>query len=836
MSEAVSSIRRLLSPAGFVGYEDHHGGNFEHTSIEPGPPEVEGRINIASMPRTAHTPEMSATHAFFRSNLALGCDRETISLGNSEVIQFSRNTYQECTGISLDTRSAFFKLTGIEKSSSSLMAALAIIEIFHSPHKRKGAGCSADVSEFDPLNLMNWDPNKYFSSKDEIFTFAHLDDERTRFVLLQYAPRALLMGVWFKNLTSVSISHLPTICELHKIQSQYLGGGALSDNSAYAYNNLLKSMGLHLPEVSSSRFSYNFEILDISYEAPLYWLAISDYLERYYPEILGVTLANCKFAIPKIVIGAIKNLRSSGGSVGYVRKILSSYDSCLCSAVKATKLYLDCISDLDDVQLKANIVDRIHMAYSIATNNHIDWEKSILGELNGVRFSSDYKMLNLLKAKAPFARGYHNKKLFHGKTVDESLENDPVEFLIALANSKLIKRGESSQSRLLMNLIGFRGPMFRVFSRAEIKVISDWIESLPVDRSYSPNRELKKKHNFDEKLRYFGNPSIDKLDLDIVHACALDDLNIRQLFYCLINKERYPEIRKVAKRFVFDWLDHCAVGLYSEDRCIPFETYSKDQLWNWFRNYALGEANSYTYEDPERTARDSVVHDSVQLCPMVLIDGGWLQSWCDPSISNTNIACKLFVILSDEIGNGDPNLNHPNVYRELMNDMGVEIPLVASNEFAETRIFENNSFKVPVFWMSLSMFPKTFLPEMLGLNLAMELSGVGNAYRRASDTLKHYGYSTLFVDLHNTIDNASTGHSAMAVEAIVEYMEQLESYSDHDLNQSWKRIWTGYRSLVPPNCGVLEAIRISMRRVTEKAVSFISPRSAKGREIRRCIY
>jgi hypothetical protein len=91
------------------------------------------------------------------------------------------------------------------------------------------------------------------------------------------------------------------------------------------------------------------------------------------------------------------------------------------------------------------------------------------------------------------------------------------------------------------------------------------------------------------------------------------------------------------------------------------------------------------------------------------------------------------------------------------------------------------------------------MPETLGLNLAMELSGVGGAYRTARDELRHYGFSTLFVDLHNTIDNVSTGHSAMAVAAIEMYMDQVTHLNDQALTAlHWRRVCVGYSALTSP--------------------------------------
>jgi hypothetical protein len=81
----------------------------------------------------------------------------------------------------------------------------------------------------------------------------------------------------------------------------------------------------------------------------------------------------------------------------------------------------------------------------------------------------------------------------------------------------------------------------------------------------------------------------------------------------------------------------------------------------------------------------------------------------------------------------------------------------------------------------------------------MELSGVGGAYRTARDELHQHGFSTMFVDLHNTIDNVSTGHSAMALHAIEMWMDQVLRNGDaRQVRNDWLRVWTGFRALAAP--------------------------------------
>ena len=181
---------------------------------------------------------------------------------------------------------------------------------------------------------------------------------------------------------------------------------------------------------------------------------------------------------------------------------------------------------------------------------------------------------------------------------------------------------------------------------------------------------------------------------------------------------------------------------------------------------------------------------------MIFIDGAWLQRWGNTGLVESKIGSFLYKIFSDEIGNGETQLNHPNIYRQLMEQMQVDIPNFRTREFAYSKKFADTSFAVPAFWLSISQFPRRFLPETLGLNLAMELSGVGSSYRTARDELRFYGFNTLFVDLHNTIDNVSSGHSAMAVDTIETYMDEIFNlYDKHYMQKQWQRIWTGYRAL-----------------------------------------
>ena len=233
---------------------------------------------------------------------------------------------------------------------------------------------------------------------------------------------------------------------------------------------------------------------------------------------------------------------------------------------------------------------------------------------------------------------------------------------------------------------------------------------------------------------------------------------------------------------------------------MPFEDYAHERLRHWFEGRALAQAQSYagTPKDIEKS-REDVVDEAVQLCPMIFVDGAWLQHWTRAGLVDTPVGALLYKIYSDEIGNGLVELNHPAIYRTLMRQMGIEMPDFRTREFTRFSRFDETAFDVAAFWLSVSQFPRRFLPETLGLNLAMEISGVGGAYRTARDELRHYGYDTLFVDLHNTIDNASTGHSALALQAIELHMDPfVTACNPPEIRSQWQRVWVGFCALASP--------------------------------------
>jgi hypothetical protein len=261
-----------------------------------------------------------------------------------------------------------------------------------------------------------------------------------------------------------------------------------------------------------------------------------------------------------------------------------------------------------------------------------------------------------------------------------------------------------------------------------------------------------------------------------------------------------PAVRRYALDYVRRWLVRSHYRLDSAEHQLPAR-WGPEGLRPW-----LSEQHERAGRDFEQSAdtplpsREALVDSTLQLAPLTLIDGSWLSGFTDYAHASSQVGHFLFEIYWDELGNGEPALNHPLIYREVLAQMGVHLPPTASLEFARWPGFEDRSFELPVYWLSIGRFPRTFLPEILGLDVAMELSGVGGTYRRAKLALHAYGYSTRFVDIHNTIDNVASGHSAWAADAVDTYLAALGSvHGPGAVDEAWQRIRVGYRSLNPPS-------------------------------------
>jgi hypothetical protein len=119
----------------------------------------------------------------------------------------------------------------------------------------------------------------------------------------------------------------------------------------------------------------------------------------------------------------------------------------------------------------------------------------------------------------------------------------------------------------------------------------------------------------------------------------------------------------------------------------------------------------------------------LQLMPAALIDGAWLEGVVRLSPSASPVVAPLFRIYRDELGAGVPLQHHGNVMRRALAREGVALPPCDAPALTRTAGLTREAFSLPVLWLAIARLTPSHLPELLGLNLAVEMAGIGGRLR-----------------------------------------------------------------------------------------------------------
>ncbi|MGH3615733.1 MAG: LodA/GoxA family CTQ-dependent oxidase, partial [Pseudonocardia sp.] len=269
----------------------------------------------------------------------------------------------------------------------------------------------------------------------------------------------------------------------------------------------------------------------------------------------------------------------------------------------------------------------------------------------------------------------------------------------------------------------------------------------------------------------------------------------REYFHIMLNIESHPDFLPMARELAQRFLDD-ARALQRSPRCPddyrPF-TYSTRVLRSRLEHIytkAAQEADAFSLGSTSLTSRESLVERLVQMAPFNQVDGAWLRNVGKLGPID-EVRALLFNVWSDELGNGDPKLNHSNVYTDLLHSVGVYLEPVASRAYIENETIVYSAFTSPLFQLVIAEFSEDYLPEILGMTLYLEWTAI--SVRPQVRAMEALGIDPLFYSLHIGIDNAATGHGAMARRAVELYLDEVRASSgDQAVQEVWQRIWDGY--------------------------------------------
>lgn len=628
--------------------------------------------------------------------------------------------------------------------------------------------------------------------------FGLLGDGQDRAVLvrraaLACAPLALRSGGWLQWLPSSGNCDDPAVLRMLALYAYDVGVGAPHASRGDAYLALLRHLKLSENAVPASRLVGDQRVGEGHFLLPALLLTMSRRPEDFTPHILGADLCLRSVGMLPALTSVREELPTATDWAVIDPSGARSEDTG--SGLALSRAAVDALVARDG----AAAADDVRLGFRWALAALRQWSERLHTELDAAREPA-FEMAELMRLRHREGAVYHHTFNLEDRPLSEWLRqcaDDPYPMLEALSRSRLVKPGKPEKSPLVTGLVGERGRMFRVFAPEDLSVIRRWIGSLD-----GPSGTDGPDDGRAGAARGPVLPEPPVLSLsaweDAGEEAAPRDL--REAYHRLLRRSGSPALRDWAADYVHGWLGRARHGIDGGGMPLP-EHWTSRGLRGW-----LVEMHDRHSEEFERSSadelptREALVDATVQQAPLTLIDGAWIAGFTDYAHASSQIGHSLFDTYWDELGNGLAHLNHPLIYREVLDEMGVHLPPTASREFARWDGFRDGSFELPVYWLSIGRFPQTFLPEVLGLNLAMELSGVGGSYRRARLALKKYGFSTRFVDIHNTVDNVATGHSAWAADAIDTYLSSLTaSQGEGALEPAWERVRAGYRSLNPPS-------------------------------------
>jgi hypothetical protein len=607
-------------------------------------------------------------------------------------------------------------------------------------------------------------------------------DTLVRRASLACAPLATLSGAWLQWMTEPGNADEAVAMRLLALFADDVGAGHPHASRGSAYLGLLQHLRVAAHALPASRLAQDRRIGDDSFYLPAVALSMSRRPDDYRGEIIGLDLCLRETGLLPPLEGVRQRLPHAVDwvAVDPGRARMPAGPSALADARAAAAAFIGSAG--------ATGATAIERGFAWTAGALRRWCDEVYNELDAARDPA-FEMAELVQSRAREASAYHDRFVLQGRSLQEWLSEartDPVPFLTALANSRLVRAGRSEASRLTGALVSEDGQMFRVFPDDDLAIINRWIDALPAD----PAERSRQRPPAQQPRRIVLEPA-PRIDHDDAGPA-----DIRQAYTALLRRTITPATGRYALRYVEQWLARSRHGMRRSDQSLPAQP-PADGLRSWLLDqHDLHNSEFHHGLGDPLPERADLIDSTLQLAPLTLIDGAWLAGYTDYQLASSERGHFLFQTYFDELGNGDLNLNHPLIYRTVLREMDIDLPPTRAPEFAAWPGFQERSLTLPVYWLAIGQFPRTFEAEILGLNLAMELSGVGGSYRRGRQALTQYGFSTRFVDIHNTIDNVATGHSAWAADAIDGYLAEQPPTARES---SWDRIRAGYRSLNPPS-------------------------------------
>jgi hypothetical protein len=304
-----------------------------------------------------------------------------------------------------------------------------------------------------------------------------------------------------------------------------------------------------------------------------------------------------------------------------------------------------------------------------------------------------------------------------------------------------------------------------------------------------------------------GKPSIYKRSPKVPEVTESAELKAyKQLYYKLHNLEQHPEILPECRELLVSLLSSTigealkdtgstisSVDNFSRDRLNQFLKAKDEDCTNHWEDYLARRRAGGSREI--FGDKDEAKWWLKQAAPVKYVDGAWLGhiNKITTPFKYRNVTKNAWQVMSEELGDGDLAKNHVHVYRQLMDDIEADLPAADSEEFIDPRhkLDQIRCWKAAMAQLLISLFPHDFLPESLGFNMAYE--SLPLHLLKTVKELREVRLNPYYFELHISIDNADSGHAAMAMAAVADYIDLVEKEDGAEAAQvAWRRCQAGY--------------------------------------------
>jgi hypothetical protein len=323
-------------------------------------------------------------------------------------------------------------------------------------------------------------------------------------------------------------------------------------------------------------------------------------------------------------------------------------------------------------------------------------------------------------------------------------------------------------------------------------------------------------------------------DPDTLGAFAIEryaGLSYPDLYYCFANADRHPAIQVFGRVFVGEVFEKLGQAFDLDERLnsrhppayseravaeLVAAQHEKNVRSRGPVTPVLAEPEAATREDragdawaraatpagsgalattPDRAVTSDEAPGEEQFdVPSIIqvFDGSWLQGFADVQRASFEEYGWLFRIYASEHGDGDWAYNHCQIFRRAFSQLGPDVMLPKTDR----RLYDLFDIGVAaVATLAVALNTRRFMPEILGINLGIEATGVGGSYMDQWKNARGDGayWRALAWRLHNSIDNYADGHTKWSLSAVQSFMRRVTDATPAQVDAHWHRIWRLWR-------------------------------------------